>query len=276
MDRKANYFFLLSLIAIFVLQADAGDHIRIIAGALLSAAFCSAAFLFRWLSLDGAYAAAISGTIVFGLGGLAATAVLLLFFVSSTLISKKYILAIEETSHAYSEKIRRDGIQVWSNGFWFTLCLMLTFIFHSDLFLIAALGAIATAMADTWATELGSKRFDVQTYLINGLKKVKPGTDGGISIAGTVAALFGSFAIALLAIYVFSLKMTLLFPILFAGFLGCLADSYFGATFQRKDASKKWPGILKGITIEFDNNMVNWVSSGIGSLIAIILKLVLI
>ena len=276
MDRKANYFFLLSLVAIFVLQADAGEHMRIIAGVILSIVFCAIAFLFRWLSLDGAYAASVSGTIVFGLGGLPATVILLLFFVSSTLISKKYILSVKETTHAYAEKIRRDGIQVWSNGFWFTFFIMLTFIFRNDLFLIAALGAIATATADTWATELGSKRFEVQTYLINGLKKVKPGTDGGISVPGTAAAMIGSLVIAILAIYVFSLKMTLIFPILFAGFLGCLADSYFGAAFQQNGTEKKLPGILKGIKTNFDNNLVNWISSGAGSLIAIILKLVLV
>lgn len=276
MDRKANYFFSLSLIAIFVLQADAGEHMRILAGLVISILFCAIAFLFRWLSLDGAYAATVSGTVVFGLGGLPAAIVLLLFFISSTLISKKYILSIEETTHAYAERIRRDGIQVWSNGFWFTFFLMLMFIFRSDLFLIAALGAIATATADTWATELGSKRFDVKTYLISGLKKVKPGTDGGISVPGTVAAMAGSLAVAILAIYVFSLKMILIFPILFAGFLGCLADSYFGAAFQRNGVAKEWPGIFKGFKTDFDNNMVNWASSGVGSLIAIILKLVLV
>ena len=150
------------------------------------------------------------------------------------------------------------------------------FIFSSDLFLIAALGAIATATADTWATELGSRRFEVQTYLISGLKKVKPGTDGGISVPGTIAAMAGSLAISTVAIYVFSLNLIILFHILFAGFLGCLADSYFGAIFQRKDTAKEWSGMLKGLTIDFDNNTVNWISSGIGSLTAIILKLILI
>lgn len=276
MDRKANYFFLLSLIAVFVLQANAGDHARIIAGFILAISFCFIAFLFCWLSLDGAYAATVSGTIVFGLGGLPATMVLLLFFISSTLISKESIISIEDTTHAYSEKIRRDGIQVWSNGFWFTLFLMFAFIFESELLTVAALGAISTATADTWATELGSKRFDVQTYLISGLEKVRAGTDGGISVPGTVAALAGSLLISLLAIYVFSLKMVFIFPILVGGFLGCLADSYFGAVFQRKDSGKKWPGLLSGFPIEFDNNMVNWLSSGIGSLLAIIFKLILI
>ena len=270
MDRKANYFFLLSLIAVFVLLANAGEHIRILTGAFLSVLFCAAAFLFRWLSLS------VSGTIVFGLGGIPATAVLLVFFISSTLVSRKYTHSLEDTPHAYSEKIRRDGLQVWSNGFWFTLYLLLWFVFEADLILIAALGALAVATADTWATELGSRRFEVQTYLISNFQKVKAGTDGGISVPGTAAALAGSFIISLVSIYVFSLKVSSIFPILLAGFLGCLADSYFGAIFQHKAGAKNWPGILKGFTMELDNNMVNWISSGFGALIAIILKLILI
>ncbi|MGK7369218.1 MAG: DUF92 domain-containing protein [Candidatus Halalkalibacterium sp. M3_1C_030] len=276
MDRKANYFFLLSLIAVFVLQASAGEHFRILTGAILSVLFCAVAFLLRWLSLSGSYAAATAGTIVFGLGGLPATAVLLVFFISSTLISKKYTHSIDETPHTYTEKIRRDGLQVWSNGFWFTLFLILMFIFEYKLFLIGALGAIVTATADTWATELGSRRYNMQTYLVTTFKKVDPGTDGGISIPGTAAALAGSLLISLIAIYVFSLQMDVIFPILSGGFLGCLADSYFGAIFQQEPSSKSWPGILKGLTMEFDNNMVNWISTGCGSLIAIILKLILI
>lgn len=259
-----------------MLQANAGEHIRIFTGAFFSVLFCASAFLFRWLSLSGTYAAIISGTIVFGLGGIPSTIVLLVFFISSTLISKKYTHSLEETSHTYSEKIRRDGLQVWSNGFWFTFFLLLWFIIQSDLLLIGALGAIATAMADTWATELGSRRFPSQTYMINSFNKVAPGTDGGISIPGTAAAMSGSMVLALVSIYVFSLKSIVILPILIAGFLGCLADSYFGATFQQNGAAKNWPGILKGLTMELDNNTVNWISSGFGSLIAIIIKLILV
>ncbi|WP_249066737.1 DUF92 domain-containing protein [Halalkalibaculum roseum] len=267
---------MLSLISVFVLEANAGEHIRIITGAILAVIFCAAAFLFRWLSLSGTYAAIISGTIVFGLGGISSTAILLAFFISSTLISKKYTRSLDETSHAYSEKIRRDGLQVWSNGFWFTLFLLLWFVFHNDAMLLGALGAIATATADTWATELGSRRFSSQTYLISGFSKVAPGTDGGISVPGTLAAMIGSLSISLISIYVFSLMGVLIIPILVAGFLGCLADSYFGAIFQQKEPAKNWPGILKGLNMKLDNNMINWISSGFGALIAIILKLILI
>lgn len=276
MDRKANYFFLLTLIAVFVLQADAEEHTRIIIGGVLAVVFCILAFLFRWLALDGAIAATISGTIVFGLGGYPATIILLIFFISSSLVSKEHFLRFEDTGHAYSQKIRRDGLQVWSNGFWFTLFLMLAFGFRLELFTVAALGAIATATADTWATELGSRRFAAQTYLLSGFKQVEAGTDGGVSVPGSLAAFAGSLVIAIAAALAYTDALGYIFPVLGAGFLGCLADSYFGATFQRRGCRIDLPEELGGSGVRIDNNMVNWLSSGTGSLIAIIFKILLV
>lgn len=275
MDRIANYLFTLILIALFVLQGNADDHMRIFVAILLVGFFCMFAFLFRWLSLDGAYAALISGIVVLGLGGYQAALILLLFFLTSTLISRKYIVAVKEATHAYAEQIRRDGLQVWSNGFWFTLFFTLAFTFEEPLFVVAALGSIATATADTWATELGSKRFASETYLLNGLKKVSPGTDGGISVPGTLAALGGSLLIAIFAVLLFALKPLVIIPIFLAGFLGCLADSYFGATYQREGTVLQVSVYIYEISIRFDNNLVNWLASGIGSLLAITLNLFL-
>lgn len=267
---------MLALVVVFVLFAQADDQFRLLLGALIAACFCIVAFLLQWLTLDGSAAAFVIGTLTFGLGGWPAAVLLLLFFVSSSLISRKSKLIIEESSHEYNEEVRRTGLQVWSNGFWFSLGILLAFMTGYAFFWIAAAGAIATAMADTWATELGSKRFEVKTYLMNGLKKVEAGTEGGISVPGTLAAIAASMAMALAAVYFFSLKSTLFFPIFLAGFSGCLMDSYLGSTFQRTSGVVHIPGIHGAFKARLDNNMVNWLSTGTGSLLALILNLVLI
>lgn len=261
---------------LFVLFGKSGDHFQIISGFILATVVCLIALFLNLLTLDGAKSAGLLGTITYGLGGWEAALLLLLFFISSSLISKKSILKVEFHSHGYLEAVRRNGLQVWSNGFWFALFIIGAFIWDYQAFMIASLGALATAMADTWATELGSRRFRAKTYLISGLKKVEPGTDGGISIPGTFAAFAGSLIIALTAIYVFSFTLTDIFPILMAGFLGCLADSYFGAIWQQQDKQFSFPELIPGHTFNISNNFVNWASTGIGSLIALILNLVLI
>ena len=55
--------------------------------------------------------------------------------------------------------------------------------------------SFAAKLADTFGSEIG-KRFGKDTYLITSLKKVKRGTEGGISIEGTLASVLGSIFMA--------------------------------------------------------------------------------
>jgi uncharacterized protein (TIGR00297 family) len=153
------------------------------------------------------------------------------------------------------------------------ICLVFDVVFDAEIFTIGAMAVIATATADTWATELGSKATDA-TYLITDFQSVSPGTDGGVSLRGTTAALLGSAMIAIASIYVFSLEFYVFLCIFMAGFLGCIVDSYFGAIFQRNDSTVILPVLETEISI--DNNLVNGISTGVGALLAIILKLLLV
>lgn len=215
------------------------------------------------------FASIVIGAFIFGLGGWAAAGVVLLFFVSSAVITGKGL------SHSTNSiaGIRRNGLQVWANGFWIVIGLVLDVIFNAGIFTIAAMAAVATATADTWATELRSKAPDA-TYLITDFQTVSPGTDGGVSLRGTTAALIGSTMIAVASIYVFSLEFYVFLCIFIAGFLGSVIDSYFGAIFQRNNSSVILPVLETEISI--DNNLVNGISTGTGALLAIILKLLFV
>lgn len=253
-------------------MTDMGDRLYywgVIEGLLLSFLFSLAAFLLQRLSLDGMFAAIVVGTLIFGLGGWPMAAVVLLFFVSSTVIS--------ETQEAHSpedtEEVRRSGYQVWANGFWMVTCLVLAVVLGASAFLIGGISAVAVATADTWATELRSTKANT-TYLITTLEPVTPGTDGGISLKGTAWALAGSMLIATTSVYVFSLHFGTFFFIFIAGLSGCLIDSYLGAIFQRNNRPLVIPLIRKQINV--DNNLVNAISTGAGALLAIILRIMII
>lgn len=278
MDRIVNYAFLLLLIYLFVLEATPDDRLRLGIALLVSICFSIIAFVVNWLTLDGAVSASLFGGIVLGFGDWPAAVLILTFFLTSTLISKKSIVKIKETAHAYAERVRRDGVQVWSNGFWFALFILLAFLLRWPILWLGAAGSIAAATADTWATELGSKRFKTTTYLFSNFEKVDPGTDGGISLPGTLGALGGSLLIALAAVFLYPISWGLgLISIFTAGFSGCLVDSYLGATLQRKNlsisiGSRDHPFLH----FNLDNNFVNWAATGFGSLAAIILNLLLL
>jgi uncharacterized protein (TIGR00297 family) len=266
MDRKLNALFLFVAVIVFITTANSTQQWSILLGVLLATLFSLGAFILGGLSLDGMFAAIVVGTFAFGLGGWELAVVLLLFFISSVAISDRS----KWREKNISQSVRRDGLQVWANGFWMVLFMVLAAIFDASIFLLGAIATIATAAADTWATELGSRASN-GTYLITNFKKVKPGIDGGVSLKGTSAALLSGALISGVSVYVFSLHFSVFLVIFIAAFLGCMIDSYLGALFQQNKRSVIIP--ILNIEIDISNNLVNAISTGIGGLLAITSKL---
>ncbi|KAF9788399.1 integral membrane protein DUF92-domain-containing protein [Thelephora terrestris] len=152
--------------------------------------------------------------------------------------------------------------------------------------LLASLGHFACCLGDTLASELGilSKSPPI---LITTLKPVPPGTNGGLSILGTVASLAGGFIMGLTLAITLAIEnavcrrnwVTELVPLLLwgaaAGGIGSLVDSFLGATVQQTRQSPKTkriipdevgtataerPIVINGMDI-LTNNEVNLVSS---------------
>lgn len=226
-------------------------------------------FIMNWLTLSGAASATMLGTMAYGLGDITGASILLVFFVSGSLLSRDSL----PTESMMGQRFRRDGKQVWSNGFWFACWLIVWFVTEQQIFLVASASAIAGAAADTWATEIGGNRIKGATRLITNWKKVEPGTDGGVSLAGTIATLGGASLIMLIYwLMVDNAELSHLLIILVSGVAGSLSDSYFGARLQRRRTSLHLiPGSRR---LYVDNNFVNWLASGVASLTAIILTLI--
>jgi uncharacterized protein (TIGR00297 family) len=122
---------------------------------------------------------------------------------------------------------------VFGNGLAALIFAIAFGITGNPLFLVAYLGAVATAAGDTLASEIG------QTYkklprLITDLTKVPHGTDGGITILGEFAALGGAAAIAIVSALLGLGSLGIMIPIILGGFFGVNFDSVLGAVFERK------------------------------------------
>lgn len=112
------------------------------------------------------------------------------------------------------------------------------------IYIVFISGVFACCNGDTWASELGTVFSDSDPYLVTTFKKVPKGTNGGISVIGTVFSTLGGLAIGIsqyFTIYYFSEKSLWMYappqwPIIFfgalGGFLGSLIDSLMGATLQ--------------------------------------------
>jgi uncharacterized protein (TIGR00297 family) len=271
-DRLANYSFIFLTIFLFILEGHSGDHIRILSAFFLSAIFSLSAFLINWLTLGGVYAGIVFGTVIFGFGGWILAVLVLLFFISCSLLTNKtsdFIYNSPEELRAKPALFRRNGLQIWSNGYWVALFAILYFLFQNDIYLVMAVTALATATADTWATELGTQK-EGRTYLISNFKIVAPGTDGGISINGTLGGLWGALFIGVCYLILYGgVRTEFSIIITVSGFLGCLADSYLGAFyFSNKQNESHWLHRYFE-SEETVNHAINLAASGFGAIIAL-------
>ena len=200
------------------------------------------------LDVSGAWAAAVLGTVVFGLGGVGWAVVLLTFFVSASALSKLFTEKKAVVDQNFAKGSQRDAGQVAANGGVGGILALAYFVLDqvspgSPILPMLWLGfcaSFAAANADTWATELGvlNPRLPV---LLSSFKRVPQGTSGGVSLVGTLAALAGSGLVGGMAVLsglagwapASNLPgWTQFLAITVAGLLGSFVDSTLGATVQ--------------------------------------------
>lgn len=217
-------------------------------GVASSVVVCVIAWRLRALSVSGCAAGVAVGTIIMGMGGVAFAAPLVVFFVTSSAWSRW-----KRADRGADRGQARDASQVIANGGVAALIVLVAAAMPPegrpttrDWFLIYV-GALAFANADTWGTEVGSK-LSRSARLITDWSKVGPGTSGGISLVGTLAALMGSAIVVLSAYAVWPIAATTLqwrmdlaegLAVTWAGFMGSLADSLLGAAIQAQYGCSK-------------------------------------
>lgn len=271
-DRITNIFLLFLLILGFVAVADAEVQQRILWAIVAGGVFGALSFFLNWLTLDGSTSAWLLGVITFGIAGIEGAAILLFFFMSSSLLSKNS----RSLDDVRELKFRRTGAQVWANGFWFGFFTLLGLLVDLELFKVAAYSSLAFATSDTWASEIGGNRIKGTTWSINGFQKVPPGTDGAISIAGTFAAVGGALSIGVL-VGVLLPTNSLVMGILVAstGLVATFMDSWLGAHFQDQYLVNSTNRFFSSQFLYVGNNTVNWLSAGLASLLTIVIYLII-
>lgn len=207
---------------------------QLLYGFLLAITVAYAAYRARSLDRSGALAAALTGTIIFGLGGWQWTVILLVFFISSSILSRLFSKHKSGLNEKFDKGSQRDAAQVLANGGIAALFAGLHFFLPSSPWpWLAFTASLAAVNADTWATELGVLN-PTPPRMINTGQPVEKGTSGGISLAGTLAALSGAGLIAAFAQLVHPVPgILVVFSLIsLAGLLGAMFDSLLGATLQ--------------------------------------------
>jgi uncharacterized protein (TIGR00297 family) len=207
---------------------------QFVGGLLLAVCVSFLAYLAKTLTRDGAIAAAVLGAIVFDLGGWDWAILLLVFFASSSLLGRWPAKRGSQPTDKYAKGSRRDAGQVVGNGGAAAILVVLHAAFpQSSWPWLGYAAALAAVTADTWATELGVSARTRPRLITDWRRTAERGTSGGVTIAGTAAAMAGSALVGALASQPSrSGGAALFWYVLAGGVLGTSFDSFLGATVQ--------------------------------------------
>ena len=202
------------------------------------------------LDIFGSAIMIIMGIVIIFSAGTNWMLLIILFLIMSLLAtrySKKYKKSLGEFEG------RRTSKNVISNGV--VACFMAAFGGYYLPFVGGFIGAVATATSDTLASEIGVKH---QPRLITTFQKVEPGTNGAISVLGTLSGIAGAIIIGIASYFLGILTnpfLAILVSVV-SGTVGCFTDSILGAVFENS-------GYLT-------NEHVNLIATIIGAIVGIL------
>ncbi|TVP63606.1 MAG: DUF92 domain-containing protein [Nodularia sp. (in: Bacteria)] len=128
------------------------------------------------------------------------------------------------------------------------------------LLLLGYVASFSTKLSDTTASEVG-KAYGKRTFLITTLQPVSRGTEGAVSLEGTIAGVVASIAIASVGWAVGLINLLGIAWCILAAFIATNLESVIGATLQSK---YEW----------LTNEVVNIFNTFIGAIAAILIALI--
>jgi uncharacterized protein (TIGR00297 family) len=225
---------------------------RLYLALVTTVAFAVAARLARGVNTSGALAGASIAFILANRDLRMFWILLIVFFVTlaATRVggSRKQQLKVAEAESG------RSASQVMANLGIAALMLVVT---SPKSALVLALAALAEVAADTTSSEIGTA-LSTGTVLITTWKPVPSGTDGGVSLTGTLAGVAAAVIIAGCSLGLGLVSFPAAMVIACAGAGGMIVDSLLGALLERR-------GYL-------NNDVVNLLSTAAAALIALALR----
>jgi len=206
--------------------------------------------------------AGILGTLLWGSLGPRGWLAVVAYLALGSLVTRLGFAVKQAGGLAEARGGRRGPENVWGSALVGTVLALLACRAPSERvpWLLAAFAAsFAAKLADTFGSEVG-KRWGRRAVLITTLRPVPPGTEGAISLEGTLASLLGSGLMALVMLLLGLIQGPWRWLAVTAiGLAATLIESLIGATLQRR-----WPAA-------FTNERVNALQTLLAALLALLL-----
>lgn len=216
----------------------------------------------KLLTLAGIFHAWLLGVLIWGTLGWQGYVVVVFYFLVGSAVTRIGMEQKEAAGIAEKRSGARGPENVWGSALTGAMCALGTLLVASpyrSLLFLGYVASFATKLSDTCGSEVG-KAYGKRTFLITTLQPVARGTEGAISLEGTLAGVMGSIAIALIGWGVNLISLTDVFFCVVAAFIATNVESLIGATLQSK----------------FDwmtNEVVNFINTLIGAIVAVLMVL---
>ena len=220
---------------------------------------------FPLLTKKGWIHAGILGTLLWGSIGWRGWISVSVYLLLGTLVTRIGYKNKKSRGIAEARGGKRGPENVWGSAatgcFLAVLSCFLTDYF--SLLMVGFASSFAAKLSDTFSSEIG-KRFGQRTFLITTFKSVPPGTEGAISLEGSLAGLMGS---AIMTFVMFNLSiissLSVGLIVFLSGYLATFLESYIGAVIQNRI---EW----------MSNELVNSIQTTLAAIIAIFLCFIFI
>ena len=208
--------------------------------------------------------AAILGTILWGCLGWQGWTAVVLYLALGSLVTKVGFQQKQRQGLAEARGGRRSPANVWGSA---AVGAVLALLIGSGLgpkplLLVGFSASFAAKLADTFGSEIG-KRYGRTTVLITTLRRVPPGTEGAVSLEGTLASAIGSLVMTAVVVAV---QLVPAGPVAWlvaaVGLLATLLESLLGALLQER-------------TPWLTNELVNAIQTAVAAVLAMAAVVVL-
>jgi uncharacterized protein (TIGR00297 family) len=211
-------------------------------------------FVSKSVNPSGMIAGFVLGTLIYAFLGWQGYLLLLAFFVLGTALTKLGYQQKAAEELAQEEGGRRGARHALANTGVAVVCAVLAVTTpYPVFFAVAFAAAFATAAADTAGSEIG-QLWGRRTYLPTTFRPVPRGTEGAVSLEGTVAGILAGALLGCLGAAVGLYAWPGALVVTVAAFLGTTLESLAGAAFDKRAL--------------LDNEAMNFLNTLVGALLA--------
>ncbi|MGD0534505.1 MAG: TIGR00297 family protein [Methanoregula sp.] len=190
------------------------------------------AYRFKTADLSGLFSTALVGIILLVFADATWFLVMLAFFILGSVCTRYKFDYKKRIGVEQGQSGARGYKNVFANGIVACAAAVLYGVFVQPIFIVMYVGCVATAAADTMASEIGVT--GGIPYMITTFRKVPIGTNGGVTMTGELVALGGSFVVSLVALGLHVITPWMMVICTITGFVGTNLDSLVGAVLENK------------------------------------------